>query len=416
MAIGTFVSLGLPNYRKFFAGQAVSLIGTWIQSVAMGWLILQISGSATSIGLAVAFQFLPVLLFGPYGGVLVDRFKKRRLLLITQSLAGLQAALLAVLVLTNHASIELVLALSLMLGFIYVLDMPARQAFVREMVPPELVRNAISLNSVVINGARIVGPAVAGVMIATIGLGWCFAVNAASFVAVIAAYASMKSALLFPSEQIERAPGQLREGLRYVWRTPDLRVPLIMMSVVGMLAYEFQVVLPALTSDTFHGNAFDLGVISAAMGVGAVCGGLVSATRQTSGIKAIAVAAVSFGLAILVAALMPSVLWAAIAMIPVGAASIWFTSAGSSAVQLHTSPQMRGRVMSLWTVAFIGSTPIGAPIVGWIAETAGPRWALGVGAASALAAGLYGARWAARMHRLPAVAPAASAALPPPTA
>ena len=406
MAIGTFVSLAQPNYRKFFAGQAVSLIGTWIQSVAMGWLILQISGSATSIGLAVAFQFLPVLLFGPYGGVLVDRFKKRKLLLVTQSLAGVQAALLAVLVLTNHASIGLVLALSLMLGFIYVLDMPARQAFVREMVPPELVRNAISLNSVVINGARIVGPAVAGVMIATIGLGWCFAVNAASFIAVIAAYASMKGALLIPSEQVDRAPGQLREGLRYVWRTPDLRVPLIMMSVVGMLAYEFQVVLPAFTSDTFHGDAFDLGVISASMGVGAVIGGLISATRQSSGIKAIAVASSAFGLAILITALMPTVFWAAVAMIPVGAASIWFTSAGNSAVQLHTSPNMRGRVMSLWTVAFIGSTPIGAPIVGWIAETAGPRWALGIGAASALAAAVYGARWAARMHRLPVVAPA----------
>ncbi|MDO8731472.1 MAG: MFS transporter [Actinomycetota bacterium] len=406
MATGTFVSLALPNYRKFFAGQAVSLTGTWIQSVAMAWLILEISGSATSIGLAVAFQFLPVLVFGPYGGVLVDRFRKRKLLLITQSLAGLQAALLAVLVLTKHASIGLVLALSLMLGFIYVLDMPARQAFVREMVPPELVRNAVSLNSVVINGARIVGPAVAGVMIATIGLGWCFAVNAASFVAVIAAYASMKGELLLPSEQVDRAPGQLREGLRYVWRTPDLRVPLIMMSVVGMLAYEFQVVLPAFTSETFHGDAFSFGVISAAMGVGAVIGGLISATRQSSGIKAIAMASAVFGLSILVTALMPSVIWAAIAMVPVGAASIWFTSAGNSAVQLHTDPQMRGRVMSLWTVAFIGSTPIGAPIVGWIAETAGPRWALGVGAAAALGAGLYGARWAARMHRLPAVAPA----------
>jgi len=406
MAIGTFVSLAQPNYRKFFAGQAVSLIGTWIQSVAMAWLVLEISGSAASIGLAVAFQFLPVLVFGPYGGVLVDRFNKRKLLLVTQCLAGLQATLLAILVLTDHASIGLVLALSLMLGFIYVLDMPARQAFVREMVPPELVRNAVSLNSVVINGARIVGPALAGVMIATIGLGWCFAVNAASFVAVIAAYASMKGDLLFPSEPVERAPGQLREGLRYVWRTPDLRVPLIMMSVVGMLAYEFQVVLPAFTAETFHGDALSLGVISAAMGVGAVIGGLVSASRQTSGIKAIALASAVFGLAILVTALMPSVIWASIAMIPVGAASVWFTSAGNSAVQLHTDPQMRGRVMSLWTVAFIGSTPIGAPIVGWIAETAGPRWALGVGAAAALAAGLYGARWAARMHRATAATPA----------
>ncbi|MFA7322728.1 MAG: MFS transporter [Candidatus Nanopelagicales bacterium] len=404
MVRDTFAALGIPNYRRFFAGQAISLIGTWIQSVAMAWLILEISGSAASIGLAVALQFLPVLVFGPYGGVVVDRVDKRRLLITTQSLAGVQAGLLAVLVLTGHANIVLVLILSLFLGFIYVFDMPARAAFVREMVDPELVRNAVSLNSVVINGARIVGPALAGVMIASIGLGWCFAANAASFVGVITAYAIMRSDQLIPVEPVERAPGQLREGMRYVWRNPDLRVPLIMMAVVGTLTYEFQVVLPALTSETFDSGAQSLGLLSAAMGVGAVIGGLISATRQSSGIRAIALASGVFGLAVFAAAVMPSVIWAAVAMIPVGAASIWFTSAGNSAVQLHTEPQMRGRVMSLWTVAFIGSTPVGAPIVGWVAETAGPRWALGLGAAAALGAGLYGARWAVRMNRTAHVA------------
>lgn len=406
----TFAALGIPNYRKFFAGQAISLIGTWIQSVAMAWLILEISGSAASIGYAVALQFLPVLLFGPYGGVVVDRADKRRLLVTTQSLAGIQAALLAVLVLTHHASLVLVLVLSLFLGFIYVFDMPARSAFVREMVDPGLVRNAVSLNSVVINGARIVGPALAGVMIATIGLGWCFAANAVSFIGVIGAYALMRADQLIPVEPVERAPGQLRAGLGYVWRTPDLRVPLIMMAVVGTLTYEFQVVLPALASETFDSGAQALGLLSAAMGVGAVIGGLISATRQSSGLRAIAMASGVFGLTVLCAAVMPTVIWAAIAMIPVGAASIWFTSAGNSAVQLHTDPQMRGRVMSLWTVAFIGSTPVGAPIIGWVAETAGPRWALGVGAAAAAGAGLYGARWAMRMHaqsREPAPSPAA---------
>jgi MFS family permease len=192
--------------------------------------------------------------------------------------------------------------------------------------------------------------------------------------------------------------------MRYVWRNPDLRVPLIMMAVVGTLTYEFQVVLPALTSETFDSGAQSLGLLSAAMGVGAVIGGLISATRQSSGIRAIALASGVFGLAVFAAAVMPSVIWAAVAMIPVGAASIWFTSAGNSAVQLHTEPQMRGRVMSLWTVAFIGSTPVGAPIVGWVAETAGPRWALGLGAAAALGAGLYGARWAVRMNRTAHVA------------
>lgn len=399
MRNGTFAALANPNYRKFFAGQAISLVGTWIQSVAMAWLILEITGSPASIGLAVALQFLPVLLLGPYGGVIVDRVNKRSLLILTQALSGIQAALLAILVLTGNANISFVLVLSLFLGFIYVFDMPARSAFVREMVAADLVRNAVSLNSVVINGARVIGPALSGVLIATIGLGWCFATNAASFIGVIAAYALMKTSELIAVEPVERAPGQLREGMKYVWHNPDLRVPLIMMAVVGTLTYEFNVVLPALTSETFQSGAQSLGWLSAAMGVGAVIGGLISATRQSSGVKAIAVASIVFGFAVLTSAVMPNVLWTCVALIPVGAASIWFTSAGNSAMQLHTEPHMRGRVMSLWTVAFIGSTPVGAPIVGWVAETAGPRWALGLGAIAAVGAGIYGAKWAVRMNR-----------------
>jgi MFS family permease len=399
MGSGTFAALANANYRKFFVGQAISLVGTWIQSVAIAWLILEITGSPASIGFAVALQFLPVLVFGPYGGVIVDRVNKRNLLILTQALAGIQAGLLAILVLTDNANILFVLILSLFLGFIYVFDMPARAAFVREMVPVDLVRNAVSLNSVVVNGARVIGPALSGVLIATIGLGWCFAANAASFIGVIAAYALMKTSELTTVEPIERAPGQLREGLKYVWRNPDLRVPLIMMAVVGTLTYEFNVVLPALAAETFQSGAQSLGWLSAAMGAGAVIGGLISATRQSSGVKAIAVASIVFGFAVMFSAVMPNVLWSCIALIPVGAASIWFTTAGTSAMQLHTEPHMRGRVMSLWTVAFIGSTPVGAPIIGWVAETAGPRWALGLGAAAAVGAGLYGAKWAIRMNR-----------------
>jgi len=399
MVGGTFAALANPNYRKFFVGQAISLTGTWIQSVAIAWLILEITGSPASIGFAVALQFLPVLVFGPYGGVIVDRVNKRNLLILTQALAGIQAGLLAIFVLTDSANILFILLLSLFLGFIYVFDMPARAAFVREMVPVDLVRNAVSLNSVVVNGARVVGPALSGVLIATIGLGWCFAANAASFIGVIAAYALMKTSELTTVEPIERAPGQLREGLKYVWHNPELRVPLVMMAVVGTLTYEFNVVLPALAAETFRSGAQSLGWLSAAMGVGAVTGGLISATRQSSGVKAIAVASIVFGFTVLLSAIMPNVLWSCIALIPVGAASIWFTTAGTSAMQLHTEPHMRGRVMSLWTVAFIGSTPLGAPIIGWVAETAGPRWALGVGAAAAVGAGLYGAKWALRMNK-----------------
>jgi MFS family permease len=393
----TFASLDNTNYRRFFVGQAVSLVGTWMQSVAQAWLVLQLTHSATWLGLAVALQFLPILLLGPYGGVVVDRVDKRRLLIGTQLAAAAQALALGLLTVNGHVTLAWVLALSLGLGLVNVLDNPARQAFVREMVTGEQVRNAVSLNSVLVNVARAVGPAVAGVLIASVGVGPCFLVNAVSFAAVIVAYLTMHRSKLAQPEPVQRAPGQLREGLRYVRHTPNLLVPLLMMALVGTLTYEFQVVLPALVTDTFNGDARDYGLITAAMGVGAVVGGLVSAGRSVTGIAPMVASAVVFGVTDLLTALTPTLLLAAASLVAVGAASVWFLSTGNATLQISSAPAMRGRVMALWAVAFLGSTPVGGPIVGWIAQHAGPRWALGVGAAAALVAAGMGA-WVLRRH------------------
>lgn len=387
----TFASLTNGNYRKFFFSQAVSLSGTWMQSVALAWLILQLTDSATWLGLAIALQSLPILLLGPYGGLLVDRLDKRRLLIGTQIASGTQSLVLGIMTVTGTVGVQWVLALSLGLGLINALENPGRQAFVREMVPFEMVRNAVSLNSVLVNVARAVGPAIAGVLIATTGLAACFFVNSATFLVAIGAFVIMRRSELQPTEPVPRAPGQLREGLRYVRSDPHLLVPLLMMAIVGTLTYEFQVSLPALATRTFGGGAASIGAITAAMGAGAVIGGLLSAGRKTVGIRTMAFAALAFAGSVLLVAIAPTLPAAAIALVPAGAASIWFLSTANSTLQLTAEPQMRGRVMALWTVAFIGTTPVGGPIVGFIAQTAGPRWALALGAAAAFAAAGLGA-------------------------
>jgi MFS family permease len=394
----TFVSLRTPNYRRFFVGQALSLTGTWMQSVALAWLVLQLTGSATWIGVAIALQTLPILLLGPYGGVVVDRVDKRRLLVGTQTAAAAQALLLGALTVAGDVTLGWVLVLSLVLGLINAVDNPGRQAFVREMVRGDDVRNAVTLNAVVVNVARAVGPAVAGVLIATAGTGVCFLVNAASFAAVIVAYLRMDPAALTPSEPTPRAPGQLREGLAYVRRTRELLVPLLMMALVGTLTYEFQVSLPALATQTFGTGAVGLGWITAAMGFGAVAGGLAVAGQHRTGTSVMVTAATAFGGSVLLVAVAPTVQAAAAALVVVGAASVWFLSSGNATLQMTAAPEMRGRVMALWAVAFLGTTPLGGPLVGFIAEHAGARWALALGAGAALIAAAFGAATRGREH------------------
>jgi MFS family permease len=386
----TFSALRIPNYRRYFTGQAISLIGTWMQSTAQVWLVLQLTGSATDLGFVVALQTLPVLLLGPYGGLVADRIDKRRLMVVLQSLMGVQALVLAILTLTNHVTFYEVAVLALLLGLNNCFENPARQSFVLEMVGPDEVRNAVSLNSTLVNAARAVGPAVAGLLIATVGEGWCFLLNSASFIAVVGSLMTMDRSLLKPSRPAARARGQLREGFRYVARTPELAIPLVMMGLIGMLAYNFQVTLPVVAKQVFGGDARTFGLMSAAMGIGAVGGGLVSAARGKTGTRPMVITAFAFGTVILIAAAAPTlpIEFAALGM--VGFASVSFLAMANSTLQLGAAPQMRGRVMALWSVAFLGSTPIGGPTVGWITTMAGARVGLAVGGVSCLVAAVFG--------------------------
>ncbi len=386
----TFSALAIPNYRRYFAGQSISLIGTWMQTTAQAWLVFQLTHSATALGVVVAVQTLPVLILGPYGGVVADRVDKRKLMIVLQSLMGVQALVLAILTLTGRVTYIDVLILALLLGLNNCFENPSRQAFVLEMVGPEDLRNAVSLNSTLINAARAVGPAVAGVMIATIGEGWCFILNAASFAAVVASLWTMDTSLLKPSKPALRAKGQLREGFRYVARTPELAIPLVMMGLVGMLAYNFQVTLPVAAKQVFDGDARTFGLMTAAMGIGAVFGGLVAAARGKTGLQPMVVTSAAFGAVILFAAAAPTLPIEFLALGMVGFASVSFLAMANSTLQLNAAPQMRGRVMALWSVAFLGSTPIGGPIVGAITSLAGARVGLAVGGAACLAAAGFG--------------------------
>ncbi|MGC2176258.1 MAG: MFS transporter [Acidimicrobiales bacterium] len=386
----TFSSLSNRNYRKFFFGQTTSLIGTWMQTTAQSWLVYTLTHSATDIGFVVALQTLPVLLLGPYGGVIADRVDKRRLMIVLQSMMGLQAAALAVLSFTHMVTYLDVCILAVVLGLNNSFENPSRQAFVLEMVGSDNLRNAVSLNSTMNNVARAVGPAIAGVLIAAVGEGWCFALNAVSFIAVVASLVFMDRTKLNPSTPTVRAKGQLREGFKYVARTPALLIPLIMMGLVGMLAYEFQVTLPVVAGTVFHGSSAIYGILMAAMGIGAVIGGLWTAARGKTGVRAMIRASFIFGACMTFAGLAPLLAIELIAMALVGFASVSFLSMANSTLQLTTDPQMRGRVMALWAVAFMGSTPIGGPLIGWITSVAGARVGLGVGAASCLIAGTIG--------------------------
>ncbi|MCG7631882.1 MFS transporter [Gordonia McavH-238-E] len=382
-----FASLRIPNYRLFYAGMAVSMTGSWMQATAQAWLVLTLSGSASVLGLIVALQALPVLLIGPYAGVIADRVDRRRLLIVLQSMMGLLAAALAVITLAGVVEVWHVGVLAVMLGLGHAFEQPARQAFIHQIVGKDLIRNAVTLNSVMVNAARAVGPAVAGVVLGLVGSGLCFAVNAVSFVAVVASLLALDSSKITTETPIPRAKGQLREGLRYVRGSPALWIPLATMALVGTLTYNFPVTLPAVADFVFDGGPEALGFMTSAMGVGAVVGGLVVAARGTTGLRPLTLAAFGFGVAVGATALAPNLPTAICALVGVGWLSVTFMSTGNATLQLNSEPQMRGRVMALWSVAFMGSTPIGGPIVGAIIETFDARVGLAVGAVACLVAG-----------------------------
>lgn len=395
-----FASLRVPNYRLYFAGQAISLSGTWMQSVAQGWLVLDLTGSGTAVGLVLALQFLPILLLGPLGGVLADRADKRRLLLATQAAAALLALTLGLLVLFHVVRLWMVYALACGLGFVNLVDNPTRQSFLGEMVGRGDLTNAVGLNSALVNVARAIGPAGAGILIETAGVAPCFLINAGSYLAAITALLLMRPAELQRTPPQPRQRGQLQAGLRYVGASPALLIPLLMMAVVGTLAYEFQVSLPLLARFTFQSGADTYGAMTALMGGGAVVGGLLTAAAGRRSPTALAQMALLFGATQTAAAFAPTRVVALALMVPLGAASIAFLALGNATLQLSSAPEMRGRVMALWAVAFLGSTPVGGPIIGWIGSH-DPRWALGVGGLATLACGLLAWRPLARLAPAP---------------
>jgi MFS family permease len=383
-------SLRQRNYRLYFIGQLISVAGTWMQTVAQSFLVLDLTHSGTQLGLTTAARFAPMLVFGPAGGLVADRMDKQRVLYVTQTLAGLLAGAFAVLLTTHGMRLWVVYLLALALGFVNVFDNPARQSFISEMVPPADLPNAVTLNSVSMNLARVFGAALGGTIVAGLGLALCFAVNAVSYIAVLISLAAMHRSELFPARRARKAPGQVRQGLRYVRQTPELLIPLVMIAVVGTLAWEFQVTLPLMASKVFGRGAAVYGMMASVMGVGAVAGGLLSAARQRAKprARALCVAAIGWGAAILAAAAAPDLPLELVALLFVGYGSITFNSMAKTSLQLAAEPMMRGRVMALWALAWLGSTPVGGPVVGWLGQEAGARWSLVAGGAATLACGV----------------------------
>jgi MFS family permease len=362
-----------------------------MQTVGEMWLMVKLTGSGVSVGLTAGLQFLPILLFGAYGGLLADRMPKRTLLTITQLSLMLPALTLFVLTLTDVVQPWMVLALVLARGSVLALDNPARQSFVVEIVGADRIVNAVALNSVVVHCSRILGPAAAGTIIALIGIAPCFAVNAASFLAMLIALRTMNASELLTPKRAARKKGEVRSALQYVARTPELRIPLAMMALVGTISFNFQVILPLLADFTWHGTASTYAMLTAAMGVGSVGGALLAGARGRVSGQLLVMSSALFGIALLLAGAAPTLELQILALIPLGAASVTFAAGVNSSLQISVEPVMRGRVMALYSIVFLGSTPIGSPLVGWLAQAAGPRAGLYAGAAAALIAALFAA-------------------------
>ncbi len=387
----TFAALRVRNYRLYFCGQVVSVSGTWMQSVAQGWLVLRLTGSGVDLGVVTALQFVPMLFLGSWGGLIADRLDKRRLLYATQTSALVVALTLAALTLSGSIVLWQLYLMAALLGVVNLFDNPARQSFVLEMVGRDLVPNAVSLNSVLMNSARVIGPAIGAVLIAGIGhgdtgIGICFLVNAASYLSVLVALALMRPSELHRTPPVPKAKGQVREGLRYVRGEPALLYPLLVIAVVGIFAFNFTVTLALLARFTFHSGAGTYGAFTSCMGAGAVVGGLVVAHRSRPSARALCGIGLAFGVCIAAVAAAPTPVVAMVCLVPMGAAAIAFIATANGTLQLAADPSMRGRVMALYAIGFLGSTPIGAPLVGAIATATSPRVALAVGAVATVAA------------------------------
>lgn len=398
----TFRSLAIRNYRWWFAGAIVSNIGTWMQRIAQDWLVLTelTDDSGVAVGITTALQFLPFLLLGPITGVVADRVDHQRLLLATQVGGGALAVGLGALVLTGTAELWHVYAFALGLGVVGAFDAPARQTFVGDLVPQSTLPNAVGLNSASFNVARLLGPAVAGLLIAAIGSGWVFVLNGLTFTATVAALLAMRRSEFIPQDRAPRSPGQIIEGLRYVRGRADIMVIMAVVGTVSMFGINFQLTAAMMARLEFDRGPEDYGILGSVLAIGSLAGAIMAARRTAPSARTVVLAAAGFGLANLVLAVMPSYWTFALASIPVGFAALTMMTSANATVQTTTEPRMRGRVMALYMMVFLGATPLGAPVIGWVGEHIGPRFAIGVGGITALMAAAGAAVWAWRRGRL----------------
>jgi MFS family permease len=399
---GTFRSLANPNYRLWAGGAIVSNIGTWMQRTAQDWLVLTrlTHHNATAVGIVMGLQFGPQLLMLPLSGFAADHLDRRKLLLATQAAMGLLALGLGILTIGGWVQLWHVYVFAFLLGCAAAFDAPARQTFVAELVGEDDLSNAVGLNSTSFNAARMIGPAVAGLLIASIGTGWVFLLNAVSFAAVIGSLWMLRVEKLHRSARAVRARGSLAEGFRYVWSRPDLKSVLLMLLFVGTFGLNFPIYISTMSVTTFHAGASVYGLLTSTMAIGSVVGALLAAQRAKAHVALLFTATGIFGIGLALAAIMPNVWLFGLALVAVGVSAQTFTTTLISTVQLTTAPAMRGRVMAIVMAIAMGGTPIGAPIVGWVADTFGPRWGLGVGAIAGFAAAIVGIRYLGKYRQL----------------
>jgi len=396
--VSTFDSLKFRNYRLWFAGALVANVGTWMQRVAQDWLVLtQLSdNSGVAVGITTALQFAPVLFLSAWAGLLADRVDRRKLLMATQGGMGLLAAGLGALVMSGRAELWHVYVFAGLLGCVAAIDGPVRQTFVAELVPASKLSNAVGLNSASFNAARLIGPGVAGLLIAAVGTGWVFLINAVTFAATIFSLTRMRTSDLHRMPTVTRAKGQLREGIRYVRGRSDIVVIMVVVGVVSTFGLNFQLTSAMMARTEFGKGAGEYGILGSILAIGSLTGALLAARRERPRVRLVIGAAFGFGVATGVMALMPTYVSFAVACIPVGLASLTMMTAANATIQMSTDPAVRGRVMALYMMVFLGATPIGSPIVGWIGETFGARWSIGVGSISALLVASGAALWARR--------------------
>lgn len=398
----TFHSLRYVNYRLWFTGAFVANVGTWMQRVAQDWLVLTVltHDSGMAVGITTALQFGPSLFLSAWAGLLADRLDRRKLLMATQAAMGALAAVLGLLVLGGHAQLWHVYVLAALLGCVSAIDAPARQTFVADMVPVERLSNAVSLNSASFNLARMIGPGVAGLLIAWVGTGWVFMINAVSFAGTIAALWRMHVDELQPVPHAERSPGQIREAIAYVRNRTDILVVMVVVGVVSTFGLNFQLTSAVMARTEFGKGPGEYGILGSILAIGSLTGALLAARRERPRVRLVVGSAIAFGVASGVMAIMPTYELYAAASILVGFASLTMLTSANATIQMTTAPEMRGRVMSLYLIVFLGATPIGSPVVGWVAETFGARWSIGVGSISALLVGTAAAVWAIRSWHL----------------